>query len=212
VPHPCQEPTHGVFTPSADRWPERKPEEAFRREPQLTSPPKELAQRLNRSARTRDGFLRGGGPTWSRIQLRKACPSARAAGRTLHPTHPKVSRREARDLHDPTSLPCLVCFAQTTLTSFRLQGVDPSEDQASLSALLPPVPFVPASGRGSELRRVDPFGSRSLTPKRCAPSPHDVDPLGFSFSPRWGTASRPLLSRAFNRRLRTTFRRPGKCP
>jgi hypothetical protein len=131
-------------------------------------------------------------------RLRRTYPSVRAAGRTLHPTHPKVSRREARDLHDPTSLPCLVYFAQTTLTSFRLQGVDPSEDQASLSAPLPPVPFVPASGRGSELRRFDPSGSRSLTPKRCAPSPHDVFPLRFSLSPRWGTASRPLLSRAFD--------------
>lgn len=95
-----------------------------------------------------------------------------------------------------------VCFTPTTLMSFRLQGFDPSGDQAGVSALLPPVPFVPASGRGSELRRVDPSGSRSFAPKRCAPSPHDVFPLGFSLSPRWGTASRPLLSRAFDLRAR----------
>jgi len=90
----------------------------------------------------------GRGTDRSRIPLRRACPSARAAGRTLHPARPKAPRREARDLHDPTSLPCLIYFAQATLTSFRLQGVDPPGDQAGVSALLPPVPFVPTSGRG----------------------------------------------------------------
>jgi hypothetical protein len=202
VPDPCQEPTHGVFTPSADRVAGTEtlrscPKTASTELASLSRRKTRLTQRLTRSARIKDGILRGGGPTWPRNRLRRACPRTRAAGRTLHPAHPKVNRREARNQHDPTSLPCLVYFTPATLTSLRLQGVDPSEDQASLSALLPPVPFVPASGRGSELRRVDPSGSRSLTPKRCAPSPLDVFPLRFSLSPRWGTASRPLLSRAF---------------
>jgi hypothetical protein len=157
------------------------------------------ARPFGRTRLAPDALGRERQPSWALVLFsacRRGGPQQRGCQVPPEPAR-SVSTLAANRAVKAISTPCRVCFAPTTLLSFRLQGFEPPGEEAASPPPFLPCRFAPHSDGAYGFEGLDPPGSRTDPPRRPDPVPSwRSSPLRLSLPPPWGSASRlPPLTR-----------------